>query len=144
VASRHDIRGILGLGTITTEGTDPLLRYRMTPAVIAFSGYRWNVKESSRRAGPGPNFFGSEGVEVDARRRLHLAILRKRTGWPCSEVVLDRSLGYGEYRFGIRTSALDRNVVFGMFLWDSAAPRLHFREVDIELSRWGDPRKPNA
>ena len=93
---------------------------------------------------PGPNFFGSEGVEVDARGRLHLAILRKRTGWLCSEVVLDRSLGYGEYRFGIRTSALDRNAVFGMFLWDAGAPRLHYREVDVELSRWGDPREPNA
>jgi hypothetical protein len=112
--------------------------------VFAFSGHRWNVKESRGRVGPGPNFFGSEGVWVDARGRLHLAILKKRTGWVCSEVVLDRSLGYGEYRFRIWIDTLDRNAVFGMFLWDGSAPRLHYREVDIELSRWGDPRKPNA
>jgi hypothetical protein len=94
--------------------------------------------------GPGPNLFGSEGVRTTANGRLHLAIVRTKTGWCCSEVILNRSLGYGEYPFSVRADDLDRNAVFGMFLWDGSVPRLYFREIDIELSRWGDPRKPNA
>jgi hypothetical protein len=116
----------------------------MASGVIAFSGYRWSVRESKDRVGPGPSFFGDQGVQLDAEGRLHLAIVRKRAGWFCSEVVLNRSLGYGEYHFAVRSKELDTNAVFGMFLWDARAPRLHFREVDIEVSRWGDPRKPNA
>jgi hypothetical protein len=116
----------------------------MASGVIAFSGYRWSVRQSKDRVGPGPNFFGDQGVQVDAEGRLHLAIVRKKAGWFCSEVVLNRSLGYGEYRFAVRNKVLDANSVFGMFLWDARAPRLHFREFDIELSRWGDPRKANA
>jgi hypothetical protein len=112
--------------------------------VIAFSGYRWDVKTSKGRVGPGPNRFGADDVRVDAGGRLHLGIVGKKGGWFCSEVVLGRSLGYGEYRFVVRKEDLDDNAVFGMFLWDARAPRLHFREVDIELSRWGDPRKANA
>lgn len=79
-----------------------------------------------------------------AEGRLHLAIVKRRAFWSCSDVVLDASLGYGEYRFAVRKERLDDNAVFGMFLWDATAARLHFREVDIELSRWGNLRKQNA
>lgn len=112
---------------------------------IRFSSFDWQVKTSLANVGPGPNIFGPEGVQVDRRGRLHLAIGLHRGRWMCSELVSKRSFGYGEYRFVIQETAnLDTNVVLGLFLWDRNAPEHQFRETDIELSRWGDERKPNA
>ena len=34
--------------------------------------------------------------------------------------------------------------VFSMFTWDYAQPDQNFSEVDIEISRWGDPNGKNA
>lgn len=48
--------------------------------VIAFSGCRWKAKESIGRVGPGPNFFGSEGVWVDARGDYILRFSRELDG----------------------------------------------------------------
>lgn len=109
---------------------------------IRFAGLDWNVKTSQGNVGPGPNFFGRNTVRVDQQDHLHLAIAPNQGHWVCSEVVSRRSLGYGEFRFVVRESAnLDVNAVLGMFLWDTSAPEHHFREVDIELSRWGDAEK---
>jgi hypothetical protein len=116
----------------------------MAARVIKFSGYQWTVKESRSRVGPGPNLFGTEGVHIDANGRLHLGIVKTVAGWCCSEVILKRSLGYGEYRFFVRADGFDKDAVFGIFLWDGSVPRLYFREIDIELSRWGDRGNPNA
>lgn len=111
---------------------------------ISFSGFKWRVKTSRGGVGPGPNVFGAEGVEVDPHGRLHLAIQRVGNRWVCSEVILERSLGFGEYRFVVSdTAGIDMNAVFGLFLWDTAAPQRYFHEVDIEISRWGE-QKPNA
>jgi hypothetical protein len=112
---------------------------------IRFSRYDWQVKTSLGNVGPGPNVFGQEGVQVDRRGRLHLAIALHGGRWNCSEVVSKRSFGFGEYRFVIQETAnLDTNAVLGLFLWDPSAPEHQFREADMELSRWGDERKPNA
>jgi hypothetical protein len=62
-----------------------------------------------------------------------------------SEVIAEQSLGYGEYRIVVQnTAGLDPNVVFGLFLWDTSAPELQNREIDIEVSRWGVPGDRNA
>jgi hypothetical protein len=112
---------------------------------IRFAGSDWNVKTSRGNVGPGPNIFGREGVRVDRLGHLHLAIARQDGRWICSEVVSKRNFGYGEYRFVVRETAnLDVNAVLGLFLWDTSAPEHQYREVDIELSRWGDGGKPNA
>lgn len=60
-------------------------------------------------------------ASCDSQETNWIAVLRSRAG-PES--------GIRDYRFGIRAGALDRNAVFGMFLWDGGAPRLHFREVE--------------
>jgi hypothetical protein len=60
-------------------------------------------------------------------------------------VVLNRSLGYGTYTFVVReTAGIDPNAVLGLFLWDPVAFRIHNRELDIEISRWGDPKNSNS
>ena len=62
--------------------------------------------------------------------------------WVSAEVKLSRSLGYGSYRFVVRdVSHLEPAAVFALFTWDDLGPA---REMDIEISRWGEPEDKNA
>jgi len=118
-----------------------------TTPVISFAGVKWAVKTSSGQVGPGPNVFGAENVYVDGRGHLHLKITRRGDQWICSEVVSQRSFGYGLYRFVVRdVSTLDINAVLGLFLWDStkSTKDQYHGEVDIEVSRWADKDRANA
>jgi hypothetical protein len=113
--------------------------------VVRFSGRDWEVKTSEGRVGPGPNYFSANNVEVDQRGRLHLRVAPRDGGWTCAEVIGVDSLGYGTYEFKVEDVAgLDANVVLGMFTWDTDARQYHFREIDIEISRWSDPNNRNA
>ena len=115
---------------------------------IRFSGYTWKVKTSEMPTGPGPNYFSNKpaNVWVDAHGRLHLKIVKRNGRWYCSEVINSASLGYGTYTFTLanRVDRLDKNVVLGLFTWDGAAPEHNYREIDIEMSRWGDVSAENA
>jgi hypothetical protein len=115
---------------------------------IRFSGYDWLVKTSTVLVGPGPNYFsdGEENVWVDELGRLHLRVTRGSDGhWRASEVVMQASLGYGQYRFAVEgpPRELDPNVILGMFTWQDDAAENH-RELDVEIARWGDPAGPNG
>jgi hypothetical protein len=120
-------------------------RARGVGKVVRFSGYDWTVK--SGRAGPGPNNFsdGEENVHVDSDGRLHLRVTYRDGQWYCPEVVTQRSLGYGTYRFvvGSSTAAMDPNVVLGLFTWNDD-PAFAHRELDIEISRWGKRENDDA
>jgi hypothetical protein len=60
----------------------------------------------------------------------------------CAEVKLSRSLGYGSYRFVVQDVAhLEPAAVLGLSTWDNSGPP---REMDIEVSRWGEPSDKNA
>ena len=114
---------------------------------IQFSGYAWKVKSSRGRVGPGPNYFSDSrsNIDVDSRGRLHLRISRRDGRWYCAEVISERSFGYGTYKFYLETrvDAIDARVVLGMFTW-SDDPAYSHREIDIEISRWGDVDNKNA
>ena len=115
---------------------------------IIFSGYKWEVKSSESKAGPGPNYFSDkeEDVWVDEDGRLHLKIAQKDGKWYCTEVISDSSFGYGKYIFYVasRVDKLDKNIVVGLFTWDTGAPEHNYREIDIEFSRWGQTTNDNA
>jgi hypothetical protein len=114
---------------------------------IWFSGIRWEVREEPHPSGPGPNRFSDShrSVWIDDGRRLHLRIERRQGHWYCAELTTEMAYGYGTYVFHVtgRPSALDPNVVLGLFTWDNHGGE-HHREIDVELSRWGDPSEPNA
>ncbi len=117
------------------------------PRFVQFGGYRWEVRDSEgQRQGPGPNLFSpdSRDVWVDAKG-LHLTLSHRGGVWRSSQVVLDRSLGYGTYRFtlGSRVDALDPQAVLGLFTWDDDEADAH-RELDFEFSRWSDPLRSNG
>jgi hypothetical protein len=57
-------------------------------------------------------------------------------------VKLSRSLGYGSYRFVVHDiSHLEPAAVFAIYTFDYLGPS---REMDIEVSRWGEPEDKNA
>ncbi len=116
--------------------------------IIKFSGQEWKVKFSNELVGPGPNYFSDspESVWVDESGQLHLKVIYKDGSWYCAEVVTAQSLGYGSYQFKISSGAasLDKNVVLGLFTWDTMAPQFNYREIDVELSRWGEETDLNA
>jgi len=112
------------------------------PSTISFSGYTWTVKSYNRKIGPGPNFFSADNVSVDPAGGLHLAIRRSGSRWTTAEVIANVSLGYGTYRWTIRSAPdLDPNVVLGLFTWNDDAAYAH-REIDIEFARWGNAADP--
>jgi len=118
------------------------------PRTVLFSGRSWTVKSSTSPVGPGPNYFGdtSDDVWIDGGGFLHLKIVFRDGNWHSSEVIGDDVLGHGTYTFtlGSRVDQLDRNIVVGLFTWDTSAPEFNYREIDIEFSRWGDPLADNS
>jgi len=117
-----------------------------TSKTIAFAGYNWLVKSSNSPVGPGPNFFSdsTENVRVDAEGKLHMAITQRNGNWHCAEVILMGSFGYGRYVFQLATPVglIDAQATLGLFTWDTGAPANFFREIDIEIGRWGIPFDP--
>jgi hypothetical protein len=118
---------------------------------IVFSGYTWEVKNSgSHKWGPGPNLWSNsnENVWVDRDGKLHLKITNQNGVWHSAEVVNTQTLGYGTYRFYVqgRPDQMDPYVVLGLFTYDGQsedAAANHYREIDIEFIKWGDPEATN-
>lgn len=120
-----------------------------TPARrIRFSGFDWTVKSSDEPVGPGPNFFSDskENVWVDARGNLHLRITYRDGRWWSAEVICECSPGFGTYTFRIPAETIrdfDPNAVLGLFNW-SDDPAFAHREIDFELSTWGQTNNPTG
>jgi hypothetical protein len=111
---------------------------------LSFSGHEWDVRETPSDRG-GSNDFDPANVWTDDKGLLHLKLRRQGDRWTSAEVVLSRSLGYGTYLFVVGdTAALDPAVTLGLYTWDDEAAAQNHRELDVEISRWGDPTAPNA
>ena len=111
---------------------------------LHFSGHEWRVRDAPSDRG-GRNLYDPRNAFTDEKGALHLRIVKASGQWLCAEITLMRSLGYGTYSFTVRdTSHLEPAAVFGMFTWDYAGADQNHREMDIEVSRWGDPASENA
>lgn len=112
--------------------------------ILEFSGYQWSVKAHNHPAGPGPNRFSDrkEDVWVDDDG-LHLTISKRDGNWYSTEVILQKSFGYGTYIFHTRTRPeyMDPNVTAGFFTWDAELPWPNI-ELDFEFARWSNPDDP--
>ena len=65
--------------------------------------------------------------------------------WYCAEVNLTRSLGFGTYQFVVHDTAhIGPSAVVSMFTYDEVSVDDSRRELDVELSRWGNPAGKNA
>jgi hypothetical protein len=115
---------------------------RSAPRTIQFSGYQWELRQDAADAGESNDFGGPGGAWTDKQGFLHLHVAKQRDRWVNAAVKLSRSLGYGSYRFVVHdVSRLEPAAVFAMFTFDYQGPS---REMDIEISRWGEPEGKNA
>jgi hypothetical protein len=112
---------------------------------LHFSGYDWEVRQIPSDSGGVMHLNSASNVWTDPKGLLHLRIARSGGRWTCAEIGLTRSLGYGTYTFHFgRLPVLEPASVLGMFTWDEPEGEQSHREMDIELSRWGDPLAKNA
>lgn len=125
----------------TAKGTGT---HTQAPKVLTFSGYEWHVRQTPSDRG-GQNDYDPANAWTDAEGLLHLRLANRGGHWTSAEVILTRALGYGTYVFTVRdTSAIDPSAAFGMITWDEEAVDQNHRELDIEISQWGDRGRPNA
>lgn len=120
----------------TTKGTGTFLpRTRKT---LTFSGYEWEIRQIPSNRG-GANDYDPANAWTDADGALHLKVAKRDGRWTSAEVAMTRSLGYGTYLFVVRdTSHLDPAVALSLLTWDDQGVEQNHRELDIEISRWGD------
>jgi len=144
-ANTRDALPPLGGGVVaiaSVKGTGIVLT--RPPKVLTFSGYEWDVRDIPSDRG-GPNEYDPDNAWTDAEGLLHLMLARREDRWTSAEVILKRGLGHGTYNFTVRdVSGLDPAAAVGLLTWDTEGVEHNHRELDVEISRWGDPRIPNA
>jgi hypothetical protein len=117
----------------------------LAPKTVRFSGYDWDVRQMPSDGGGVSHANSASNVWTDAQGFLHLRIAHNADGWTCAEMNLSRSLGYGSYSFVVRGAPpLEPGIVLGLFTYDHSGSGTDHREIDIELSQWGDPAIKNA
>jgi hypothetical protein len=113
--------------------------------LVSFSGYKWQVRDSETDRNGSVQLFKTANIRIDSSGFLHMMIVGAPPHWTCSEVMLTRSLGYGTYSFDVEDpSQLEPAAVLSLFTWTDADPDQHHREMDINLTRWGDPARKSA
>lgn len=107
--------------------------------IVHFSGYPWRLRTAPSARG-GQNVYSPSNISVDEKGAMRVRISRTEKDWSCAEASLMRNLGYGTYEFLVSgLDALEPAAVFAMFTYDYASGAQHNREMDIEISRWGNP-----
>jgi hypothetical protein len=125
----------------SVKGSEPAAHVTKT---LQFSGYEWRIRNAPSDRG-GQNNYDANNAWTDSSGALHLRIANASGQWTCAEVSLTRSLGYGTYSFVVRdTSRLEPAAVFSIFTWDYAGTDPNHREMDVQITYWGDPTNKNA
>jgi len=118
------------------------------PAIVnqtlKFSGYEWSIRHITSDRNGAISYYDPANAWTDADGALHLRISRDGDRWMCSQVALTNHFGYGTYLFSVRDSSrFEPATTLVMFTYDDLAAE-HHREMDIEMSRWGDPKNKNG
>ena len=142
-----DVAPTVGGSVAALAIVDGVGKPQIAPTVpIKFSGYDWTVRTIAGDRGGMNRPYDGDNAWVDPEGALHLRIKKKGNKWSCAEVVLSRSLGYGTYIVTVRdTSQLDPAAVLSLNTFDDWGGEQNYREMDVEMSRWGDAtNKKNA
>lgn len=111
---------------------------------ISFSGYEWEVFQVPRDSFGVLHANSASNAFTDENGRLHLRVT-PGTEWTGAEIRLSRSLGYGSYTFVMRdVPVMEPASVFSILTWDPLDAGQNHREMDIQVSQWGDPAIKNA
>ena len=126
------------------KGVGPVILAPTKP--VKFSGYDWDVRTIASDRGGSSHPYSGDNAWTDDGGTLHLRIAKTSDNWSCAEVVLNRSLGYGTYVLTVRDiSHLEPAAVLSMTTFDEWGGEQYYREMDVEVSRWGDAsNKKNA
>jgi hypothetical protein len=128
------VETVKGVGAIQLAPTKP----------IKFSGYDWNVRTIAGDRGGLNNLYAGDNAWTDDSGALHLRINKRAGRWACAEVEAARSLGYGTYITVVRdTSRLEPAAILSIDTFDDWGADQHFRELDVEMGRWGDAASRN-
>jgi hypothetical protein len=128
------------LAVATVQG--PALTPAPAGKSLLFGGYPWLIQQTANTPGGTLNYYDPGNAWTDGNGFLHLRIAGNPSHWTSAEVNLRRSLGYGTYRFVVRdVSHLPPSAVFTMLTWDANGPS---RQMNIEISKWGDPTARNC
>jgi hypothetical protein len=112
--------------------------------MVHFSGYDWKVRTIASERGGMNNLYDGSNAWTVTDGALHLRIQKKQGKWSCAEVVMTRSLGYGTYNVVVRDiSHLEPAAVFSTTTFDDWGGDQHYREMDMEISKWGDAERKN-
>lgn len=117
----------------------------LAPTVpLHFSGYDWKIRTIASDRGGLNNLYDPANVWLDAGGAMHLRIKKKDGRWTCAEVEMTRSLGYGTYIIVMRdVSRLEPAAILSMNTFDDWGGDQHYRELDVEIGRWGDAKSKN-
>jgi hypothetical protein len=111
---------------------------------LKFSGYDWAIRTIAGDRGGLNNLYDADNAWTDAGGALHLRMKKRAGRWSCAEVELSRSLGYGTYILVVRdVTHLEPAAVLSLNTFDDWGGDQHFRELDVEMSRWGDAHNKN-
>lgn len=111
---------------------------------LKFSGYDWTIRHITSDRNGAISYYDPANAWTDPNGELHLRVSRQGDQSMCSQVVLNSHLGYGTYLFTVKDTAhLEPAAVLVLQTYDDLAAE-HHREMDIELSRWGDPNSKNG
>jgi hypothetical protein len=158
-STRHRLRGAARRVRIPSATTEPLpaaggpIRRRHDeghghlPAAAAQDAdiQLQNGRSVRRRATAAARTTDPANAWIDADGALHLKVAADGDSWTSAEVAMTRSLGYGTYVFVVRDVAhVDPAVALSLLTWYNQGIDQNHRELDIELSRWGDPNSKNA
>jgi hypothetical protein len=117
----------------------------IVPRVIHFSGFDWTVRAAASDRGGESNFYDPDNVWLDHNGYLHLRMQQRNNHWSCAEVSLNRSLGYGTYKFVVEdNSHLSPSASFGLYTLDELRSDEVRSELDVEISQWGISGSKNA
>jgi hypothetical protein len=142
-----DVAPTQGGSVVAVEVVKGVGTPQLAPTVpLHFSGYDWNVRTIAADRGGLNNLYDADNAWLDKSGALHLRINRRDGKWACAELELNRSLGYGTYNFVVGdTTHLEPAAVLSLNTFDDWGGDQHYRELDIEMSRWGDgANKDNA
>jgi len=125
---------VKGIGDIQVAPTKPL----------KFSGYDWDIRTIAGDRGGLNNLYDADNAWTDSSGALHLRMKKRDGRWSCAEAELSQSLGYGTYILVVRdVTHLEPAAVLSLNTFDDWGGDQHFRELDVEMSRWGDADNKN-
>jgi hypothetical protein len=127
--------GVAAVSTVKGQGPAPVYP---SPKTLNFSGYEWTTSTGPIFHAGSRNFFDPANAWVDKSGALHLRISGSPDNWTAGEIKLNRSLGYGTYRFQVEDiTHLEPSATLTLITWDGVGTERNRRELDVELSRWG-------